>query len=60
MNRSFKMKAKIENGVIGKNLKFTEGSHFVVYNGDKNHEGIVIRTDDMKIHFKVKSREYEL
>lgn len=42
------------------NLKFTEGSHFVVYNGDKNHEGIVIRTDDMKIHFKVKSREYEL
>lgn len=42
------------------NLKFTEGSHFVVYDGDKNHEGIVIRTDDMKIHFKVKSREYEL
>ena len=42
------------------NLKFTEGSHFVVYNGDKNHEGIVIRTGDMKIHFKVKSREYEL
>ena len=41
------------------NLKFTEGSHFVVYNGDKNHEGIVIRTDDMSIHFKVKSREYE-
>lgn len=42
------------------NLKFTEGSHFVVYDGDKNHEGIVIRTDDMKIHFKVKSREYGL
>ena len=42
------------------NLKFTEGSHFVVYDGNKNHEGIVIRTDDMKIHFKVKSREYEL
>lgn len=42
------------------NLKFTEGSHFVVYDGNKNHEGIVIRTDDMKIHFKVKSREYGL
>lgn len=41
------------------NLKFTEGSHFVVYDGNKNHEGIVIRTDDMSIHFKVKSREYE-
>lgn len=42
------------------NLKFTEGSHFVVYDGNKNHEGIVIRTDDMEIHFKVKSREYGL
>lgn len=42
------------------NLKFKEGSHFVVYDGNKNHEGIVIRTDDMKIHFKVKSREYDL
>lgn len=41
-------------------MKFSEGSHLLDPNGNKNHEGIVIRTDDMKIHFKVKSREYEL
>ena len=41
-------------------MKFKEGSHLLDPNGNKNHEGIVIRTDDMKIHFKVKSREYEL
>ena len=41
-------------------MKFKEGCHLLDPNGNKNHEGIVIRTDDMKIHFKVKSREYEL
>lgn len=41
-------------------MKFKEGSHLLDPKGNKNHEGIVIRTDDMKIHFKVKSREYEL
>lgn len=41
-------------------MKFKEGSHLLDLKGNKNHEGIVIRTDDMKIHFKVKSREYEL
>lgn len=41
-------------------MKFSEGSHLLDPNGNKNHEGIVIRTDDMKIHFKVKSREYGL
>lgn len=42
------------------NLKFKEGSCLLDHKGNKNHEGIVIRTDDMKIHFKVKSREYKL
>lgn len=41
-------------------MKFKEGSHLLDPKGNKNHEGIVIRTGDMKIHFKVKSREYEL
>lgn len=41
-------------------MKFKEGSNLLVPDGDKNHEGIVIRTGDMKIHFKVKSREYGL
>ena len=41
-------------------MKFKEGCYLLDPNGNKNHEGIVIRTDDMKIHFKVKSREYEL
>ena len=34
--------------------------HLLDPKGNKNHEGIVIRTADMKIHFKVKSREYGL
>lgn len=42
------------------NMKFKEGSCLLDPKGNKNHEGIVIRTDDMKIHFKVKSRDYEL
>ena len=41
-------------------MKFKEGSHLLDPKGNNNHEGIVIRTDDMEIHFKVKSREYEL
>ena len=41
-------------------MKFKEGSYLLDPKGNKNHEGIVIRTADMQIHFKVKSREYEL
>jgi hypothetical protein len=41
-------------------LKFKEGSSKLDPEGDKLHEGIVIRTGDMRIHFKVKNREYGL
>lgn len=41
-------------------LKFKEGSSKLDENGDKLHEGIVVRTGDMSIHFKVKNREYGL
>lgn len=42
------------------NLKFKEGSSKLDLEGDKLHEGIVIRNADMSIHFKIKNRDYEL
>ncbi len=41
-------------------LKFKEGSSKLDKKGNKLHEGIVVRTGDMSIHFKIKNREYSL
>lgn len=41
-------------------LKFKEGDSKLDKKGNKYHEGIVIRTGDMRVHFKIKNREYKL
>lgn len=41
-------------------LKFKEGDSKLDKKGNKLHEGIVVRTGDMSIHFKIKNREYSL